>query len=251
MINIFASFETFEAFAVNLNPLLPSLPDILFFLPPPYGVVRLLIVFSPLTCYNIIERGKTARTLLLLQPAGSAQLNGSLHQIDFCAILSSGWLLFNPFHHLDRLRADDQHRPTNPEVLMSPTTRWIPFTAAFITAIFLVFIIICLIAPPFFVKAASSASAAAPPPLHLIVNSNLDDTDGICSVSPGDCTLREAILAANASAESVVIGFDLPLGSRTIALTSALPSLTGGDTTIDGYSQRARIQPPIQLRRSF
>jgi len=52
------------------------------------------------------------------------------------------------------------------------------------------------------------------------VNSNADPGDGVCNST--NCTLREAITAANAPAltDPVVIEFDLPAGSRTITLAS-------------------------------
>jgi CSLREA domain-containing protein len=70
----------------------------------------------------------------------------------------------------------------------------------------------------------------------FVVNSKADSNDGSCSTSAGGCTLREAILAANATAGNKVINFDVD-PPRVIALSSALPTLKSGNITIDGYSQ--------------
>jgi CSLREA domain-containing protein/uncharacterized repeat protein (TIGR01451 family) len=64
-----------------------------------------------------------------------------------------------------------------------------------------------------------------------VVNTTEDTTDGSCNVA--HCTLREAILAANASAEADTITFSLP-PSATITLNGTqLPVITG-TLTIDG-----------------
>ncbi|MBX6313982.1 MAG: DUF11 domain-containing protein, partial [Isosphaeraceae bacterium] len=53
----------------------------------------------------------------------------------------------------------------------------------------------------------------------------------------GPGSLRQAILEANAAAGADAIAFNIPgAGVRTIALTSALPEITG-PVTIDGYTQ--------------
>jgi uncharacterized repeat protein (TIGR01451 family)/CSLREA domain-containing protein len=81
------------------------------------------------------------------------------------------------------------------------------------------------------------ASAA---PQDFTVNVIADDDDGSCDdVTLGDCTLREAINAANADAGST-ISFDIagaPLGSaQTILPESPLPDVTA-PVTIDGYTE--------------
>jgi CSLREA domain-containing protein len=64
------------------------------------------------------------------------------------------------------------------------------------------------------------------------VNANADTDDGTCGVT--DCTLREAINAANAQAGANTVIFDGV--SEPIILTSALPLIvaSGGDLGIDG-----------------
>lgn len=59
----------------------------------------------------------------------------------------------------------------------------------------------------------------------------------ICTVN--ECTLRAAMLAADANPGADLIGFNVPAvgGVATIVPTTALPSLSGDDTTIDGYTQ--------------
>jgi CSLREA domain-containing protein len=83
---------------------------------------------------------------------------------------------------------------------------------------------------------AGSATAAT-----FTVNSNADTDDGVCSATPGGCTLREALAAANAAAGADQIAFAIPPldGSvKVIAPASPLPSLTdAAGVTIDGYTQ--------------
>jgi len=68
------------------------------------------------------------------------------------------------------------------------------------------------------------------------VDTVVDENDGSCS--DGDCSLRDAIILANNSG-SDTINFNISGcgGVCTIQPTSALPTLTDGGTTIDGYSQ--------------
>ncbi|MFN8098488.1 MAG: hypothetical protein U0Q21_09405 [Dermatophilaceae bacterium] len=88
---------------------------------------------------------------------------------------------------------------------------------------------------------APVASAAAGSP--FTVNSLLDtpDTkiDGNCATSTGVCTLRAALMEANAASGAAVINFNLPgTGVQTILPAAKLPSLTNpAGITIDGYTQ--------------
>jgi len=67
------------------------------------------------------------------------------------------------------------------------------------------------------------------------VNTNADHDDGTCGTS--DCTLREAINAANGQSGANTINFDIPgAGVHTIQPTSLLPDIVD-PVTIDGYSQ--------------
>lgn len=85
---------------------------------------------------------------------------------------------------------------------------------------------------------ASTAKATS-----YTVTKTADTNDGSCSSS--DCSLREAIVAANASTSTPhTISFSIPTsdsgcvsGVCTISPTSAMTSLTRGSTTINGYSQ--------------
>ena len=66
----------------------------------------------------------------------------------------------------------------------------------------------------------------------VTVNSTADPGDGICGAS--ECTLREAISAANASPGANTINFDPGVFSPgTIAPTTSLPPLTDAGITID------------------
>jgi CSLREA domain-containing protein len=71
-------------------------------------------------------------------------------------------------------------------------------------------------------------------PQTFSVNTTDDHDDGNCDA---DCTLREAMNAANANAGADTIGFNIPgAGAHTISPTSPLPLITD-PVTIDGYTQ--------------
>jgi CSLREA domain-containing protein len=76
----------------------------------------------------------------------------------------------------------------------------------------------------------------------LVVNSTADPGAGTCDVA--ECTLREAIAAANATGDTDVIQFDIPgPGPHTIALGAALPDIMDDNITIDaGTSEVVIIQ---------
>ncbi|MDX6288051.1 MAG: hypothetical protein QOG53_3536 [Frankiales bacterium] len=78
-------------------------------------------------------------------------------------------------------------------------------------------------------------------PTTYVVNVDTDTDDGVCD---HDCTLREAINAANAHSGADVITFAIDTGSQTIAPTSALPTITG-PVTIDGTTQPGWVDAPI------
>ncbi len=74
------------------------------------------------------------------------------------------------------------------------------------------------------------------------VNTTSDENDGSCS--DGDCSLRDAIILANNNPGNDTIEFEIPMtdpncmdGICTIYPGDELPWLSGGGTTIDGYSQ--------------
>jgi trimeric autotransporter adhesin len=75
--------------------------------------------------------------------------------------------------------------------------------------------------------------------LDRVVNTIEDSDDGACSPLPaGDCTLREAINAANLSAGKDTIIFAIPgEGVQTIKPATPLPILTEA-VIIDGYTQQ-------------
>jgi CSLREA domain-containing protein len=75
------------------------------------------------------------------------------------------------------------------------------------------------------------------PPANLVVNTNDDQDFGACLPSPGHCSLREAINAANAVSDASTISFNIAgAGVHTITPATALPAITQ-PVTIDGYSQ--------------
>jgi CSLREA domain-containing protein len=78
------------------------------------------------------------------------------------------------------------------------------------------------------------------------VNSTADTDDGSCDSSP-DCTLREALNAANALPGTDTIAFNLPGPSLMISPTSALPPITD-DVIIDGNTQPGTTPGTPQVR---
>jgi CSLREA domain-containing protein len=82
---------------------------------------------------------------------------------------------------------------------------------------------------------------------YLVVNTTAQDDDGACQpLADGDCTLREAIIAANAAPGTETIVFDIPTTDSgydsvadryTIMLTSVLPDLDS-DMSISGLGAK-------------
>ena len=68
------------------------------------------------------------------------------------------------------------------------------------------------------------------------VTKTADTNDGTCDA---DCSLHEAIVAANASAGPHIIAFNIPIGAGAaiISLGGALPPITRDNVTIDGTTQ--------------
>ncbi|MEF3273830.1 MAG: right-handed parallel beta-helix repeat-containing protein [Chloroflexus sp.] len=80
----------------------------------------------------------------------------------------------------------------------------------------------------------------------FVVNSLADTNDGACTTTPGGCTLREAIIAANSNGVPDTITFSV---SGTIYVRNeGLPALTEGGTTIDAGSDHTVILSGEQLR---
>ena len=82
----------------------------------------------------------------------------------------------------------------------------------------------------------------------FIVNSLNDTNDGICNAA--NCTLREAIIAANGSPGADTILFNQ---SGTISLASSLPGIfsAGGALTIDGTGQNITVSGADLYRPFF
>lgn len=75
------------------------------------------------------------------------------------------------------------------------------------------------------VSSASAQSALSSPPIALLVDTVEDQASTatwVADCSGGDCSLREAIEAANADPALDVIGFDVPAGGgvATIVLST-------------------------------
>jgi len=79
-------------------------------------------------------------------------------------------------------------------------------------------------------EAGESTQSGSP---SFIVTTSDDHDDGVCGTI--DCTLREAINAANVHSGADTITFDSSLSGATITLGSTLPALSG-DVKIDGSS---------------
>jgi len=94
-----------------------------------------------------------------------------------------------------------------------------------------------LLAPLVLTVALSTVPTGAARASTYTVDQTADELDGSCS--DGDCSLRDAIAAANSHTGADTIAFALPAcpPACVIAPTSPLPFLSGGDTTIDGYTQ--------------
>ena len=86
--------------------------------------------------------------------------------------------------------------------------------------------------------AVTAASRAA----TFTVNSSADTDDGVCNAA--NCTLREAINAANATAGTDTIRFSIGSGPKTIQPTAALPTILE-PVTIDGTTQPGFSGTPI------
>jgi CSLREA domain-containing protein len=89
---------------------------------------------------------------------------------------------------------------------------------------------------------AAGLAAASSTGATFTVNSTADTDDGVCNAA--NCTLREAIEAANASAGADVIRFSIGSGAKTISILSALPAVTDA-VTIDGTTQPGFAGAPI------
>src|SRR5438105_3151020 len=98
----------------------------------------------------------------------------------------------------------------------------------------------------------AGALFAAPNALSAVftVNSTADPGNGVCDVF--ECTLREAISAANANSGADGIAFKIGIGgSFVIQPFSALPDIVG-TTTIDATTQTGFAGTPlIQVDGSF
>ncbi|MEA2484065.1 MAG: large repetitive protein, partial [Thermoleophilaceae bacterium] len=98
------------------------------------------------------------------------------------------------------------------------------------------------------VALAALATAAQAAPLTFTVNSTADPGTGICDVT--ECTLREALLAANANTGADTIAFNLDqtlFPPHVIAPASALPAVTEA-VTIDGSTQPDYFhEPAVQI----
>ncbi|AVP96514.1 hypothetical protein C7S18_04565 [Ahniella affigens] len=80
-------------------------------------------------------------------------------------------------------------------------------------------------------SACTNVDAVSP---TFTVNKTADTNDGTCNA---DCSLREAITAANANLDGNIIAFSIPgAGPHTISPTGPLPTITN-PVLIDGYTQ--------------
>lgn len=91
-----------------------------------------------------------------------------------------------------------------------------------------------------------SVTAAGTGEPTFTVNSSADTNDDACTTAPGDCTLREAINAANSTPGTQTIDFNIGSGGlQTITLGStALPAITA-PVVIDGTTQPAGSGAPL------
>jgi len=85
-------------------------------------------------------------------------------------------------------------------------------------------------------------AASVLPAAVFTVNSTADTDDGVCNAA--NCTLREAINAANAGAGVDTIRFSIGSGAKTISPTSGLPAITD-PVILDGTTQPGFAGTPI------
>jgi len=84
-----------------------------------------------------------------------------------------------------------------------------------------------------------------PVPKTLVVNTVADTDDGTCNVA--DCSLREAISAANLNADTTTINFQIGgTGAHVISLQSPLPAIQQ-PVIVDGYSQPGSTPNTLDL----
>ncbi len=103
----------------------------------------------------------------------------------------------------------------------------------------LIFVLVLLVLGLWFITAVSTSNAAVD---TFVVNSTSDGADvqagdGICDAGSGHCTLRAALMEANAASGKTYIHFNIPgSGPHIIQPQSPLP-LVENTMVIDGYTQ--------------
>ena len=103
---------------------------------------------------------------------------------------------------------------------------------------------VSLSAAQLFGPGATSAFSGASPaaPMTFTVNSNADPGNGTCD--SGECTLREAIAAANLNPGLDTIAFSIGTGPQTIELATPLPNISEA-IIIDGTTQTGFSGVPL------
>ncbi|MEO8611820.1 MAG: choice-of-anchor Q domain-containing protein [Chloroflexota bacterium] len=93
------------------------------------------------------------------------------------------------------------------------------------------------------VQVTQGSSDSSQPGPTFTVNTTTDSNDGMCGVNT--CSLRDAIIAANANSNTNTIAFNIaPSGAATIQPTSELPVITY-PVVIDGTNQPGYAGTPI------
>jgi CSLREA domain-containing protein len=106
------------------------------------------------------------------------------------------------------------------EFMMSPRRHWLPLLS-----------VVALLLTPF--ALAPRFSAAQAEAAIYTVTTTADTLAGDCRPTPATCSLRQAILAANADGVTSLIQFSLPAGLQTVTPSSVLPALSGtGDRVL-------------------
>jgi CSLREA domain-containing protein len=92
---------------------------------------------------------------------------------------------------------------------------------------------------------STPTAVVSAPSAIFTVNSTADDNDGDCNGASADCTLREAIIAANAAAGADEIRFNIAgAGPHTINHTAFLPAITQ-PLAIDGTTEPDFAGTPV------
>ena len=126
--------------------------------------------------------------------------------------------------------------------LFATLARLALFALIVLVVVLLIFLPLAATGGLAFFRTAAAQESAGEAPIFVVTAAG-DGGDGVCDAS---CTLRDALLAANA-AEGARIHFDIGGGGVRIIPVRALPTITGPGTVIDGTTQPGWAGHPIVM----